>query len=138
MKKKMKSRIAQCFLHINGVVLLSLVLTGCQAPGTKAPLKSATKSAPVAVDTREMERIELCQKRLGSLGKVDLAAYEKQQEYFNTLLANASSYAQVRDQLDTRTRKMVDALYEYKTESFCSDLEYELMKELRSKVEVSF
>ncbi|MCP1107541.1 hypothetical protein M6G53_19410 [Serratia nevei] len=118
------------------IFLLSfLALTGCVSGGKKN-LNSVQKlSQNNPNDKSDEQRIALCQQRVNSLKNINPQSYQKRIAYFNGLLANASGYAGVRGNVDESTRKAIDALYQYKTEKFCADVEHELMSDLSSRVE---
>ncbi|AKL41799.1 hypothetical protein IM817_24715 [Serratia marcescens] len=118
------------------IFLLSfMVLSGC-ADGSKTKLNSVKKlSQNNPNDKSDEQRIALCQQRVNSLKNINPQSYQKRIAYFNGLLSNASGYAGVRGNVDESTRKAIDALYQYKTEKFCADVEHELMSDLSSRVE---
>ncbi|GAK29689.1 hypothetical protein SLIQ_23680 [Serratia liquefaciens FK01] len=112
-----------------------LLLSGCvgkNGTGTVA-MKKVSQSNPK--ENTDEQRIALCQQRVNSLKNINPQSYQKRIAYFNGLLSNASGYAGIRSNVDESTRKAIDALYKYKTEKFCADVEHELMSDLSSRVE---
>jgi hypothetical protein len=96
-------------------------------------MKKVSQSNPK--ENTDEQRIALCQQRVNSLKNINPQSYQKRIAYFNGLLSNASGYAGIRSNVDESTRKAIDALYKYKTEKFCADVEHELMSDLSSRVE---
>ncbi len=96
-------------------------------------MKKVSQSNPN--EKSDEQRIALCQQRVNSLKNINPQSYQKRIDYFNGLLSNASGYAGIRSNVDESTRKAIDALYKYKTEKFCADVEHELMSDLSNRVE---
>ncbi len=117
-------------------LLSFMALSGC-AGGSKTKLNSVKKiSQNNPNDKSDEQRIALCQQRVNSLKNINPQSYQKRIAYFNGLLSNASGYAGVRGNVDESTRKAIDALYQYKTEKFCADVEHELMSDLSSRLRI--
>ncbi|WP_413504964.1 hypothetical protein [Serratia grimesii] len=117
------------------LIMSFLLLSGCagkKSVGTVA-VKNVSQNNPK--EKTDEQRIALCQQRVNSLKNINPQSYQKRIAYFNGLLTNASGYAGIRSNVDESTRKAIDALYKYKTEKFCADVEHELMSDLSSRVE---
>ncbi|WP_265556057.1 hypothetical protein [Serratia grimesii] len=117
------------------LIMSFLLLSGCAGKnsiGTVA-VKNVSQNNPK--EKTDEQRIALCQQRVNSLKNINPQSYQKRIAYFNGLLTNASGYAGIRSNVDESTRKAIDALYKYKTEKFCADVEHELMSDLSSRVE---
>ena len=117
------------------MIMSCLLLSGCvgkNGTGTVA-MKKVSQSNPK--ENTDEQRIALCQQRVNSLKNINPQSYQKRIAYFNGLLSNASGYAGIRSNVDESTRKAIDALYKYKTEKFCADVEHELISSLSSRVE---
>jgi len=117
------------------LIMSAVSLSGCvtkNSAGTDPVKKVAQTNLSEKSDE---QRIALCQQRVNSLKNINPQSYQKRIAYFNGLLSNASGYAGIRNNVDASTRKAIDALYKYKTEKFCADVEHELMSDLSNRVE---
>ncbi|HBE9082873.1 MULTISPECIES: hypothetical protein [Serratia] len=128
-----------------GVILCSgLLLAGCQktaqtrsqedSPATtvQAPPQQISVSPPpqpVAAETKT-SKIGLCQSELASLKQVNPKAYAVKQANFNRLVNNASVYSAVRGDVNSTTKDTLDALYKYKTNQLCAEIERDVLQGL--------
>ncbi|TFZ48450.1 hypothetical protein E5C26_23485 [Serratia proteamaculans] len=117
------------------LIMTSLLLSGCAGKNSTGAVAVKKVSQNNPKENTDEQRITLCQQRVNSLKNINPQSYQKRMAYFNGLLSNASGYAGIRSNVDESTRKAIDALYKYKTEKFCADVEYELMSSLSSRVE---
>jgi hypothetical protein len=76
-----------------------------------------------------------CQQELLALSKVNQAAYAQRKASFDDLLASASVYTNVRGDIGEDTRTTMDALYKYKTQKLCSDIEQSVRQALINRGE---
>ncbi|WP_411753064.1 hypothetical protein [Serratia sp. (in: enterobacteria)] len=128
-----------------GVILCSgLLLAGCQktaqtssqedsqAATVQAPPQQISVSPPppqAAVETKT-NKIGLCQSELASLKQVNPKAYAVKQANFNRLVNNASVYSAVRGDVNSTTKDTLDALYKYKTNQLCAEIERDVLQGL--------
>lgn len=117
------------------LIMSCLLLSGCVGKNSTGNVAVKKVSQNNPKENTDEQRIALCQQRINSLKNINPPSYQKRMAYFNGLLANASGYAGIRNNVDESTRKAIDALYKYKTEKFCADVEHELMSDLSSRVE---
>ncbi|HID4132802.1 TPA: hypothetical protein ACXE8V_003166 [Pluralibacter gergoviae] len=138
------------FLIFTGCIFL---LTGCQnkfkwsesRPGTAAstlrtPQKlvaatpptpaSPPAAEPAAPSSAERGRIGLCQSELASLQKINPAVYAAKKASFDNLVRNASVYTSVRGDINAQTKDTLDALYKYKTNQMCGEIQRAVMEGL--------
>lgn len=117
----------------------SLILTGCQNTDKKAPQDKSRATAVAAVSPKQvsaspsaakMTKIDLCQSELASLRQINPKAYALQKAYFARLLSNASVYSAVRGDVNAATKDTLDALYKYKTNQICAEIEREVLQSL--------
>lgn len=131
-----------------GVLLCSVwVLTGCQS-GNKAKTSLQNKSqvsstvqappkqisvttppAPAPADSKST-KIGLCQSELASLKQISPKAYAAKQAEFNRLLNNATVYGSIRGDVNSDTKDTLDALYKFKTNQLCADIQFEVLQGL--------
>jgi hypothetical protein len=76
-----------------------------------------------------------CQRELLALSKVNQTAYAQKKAAFDALLNSASVYTAVRDDIGSQTRGTMDALYKYKTQKLCSDIEQTVRQSLITRGE---
>ncbi|CAI1998801.1 hypothetical protein [Serratia proteamaculans] len=117
------------------LIMSCLLLSGCVGKNSTGNVAVKKVSQNNPKENTDEQRIALCQQRVNSLKNINPSSYQKRMAYFNGLLTNASGYAGIRSNVDESTRKAIDALYKYKTEKFCADVEHELMSDLSSRVE---
>jgi hypothetical protein len=128
-----------------GVILCSgLLLAGCQktaqtrwqesppATTVQAPPQQISVSPPPqpAVEETKTSKIGLCQSELASLKQVNPKAYAAKQANFNRLVNNASVYGAVRGDVNATTKDTLDALYKYKTNQLCAEIERDVLQGL--------
>lgn len=127
-----------------GVVLCSgLLLAGCQKTAQTSSQDSQTSTVqappqqisvspppPPAVEENKTSKIGLCQSELASLKQVNPKAYAVKQANFNRLVNNASVYSAVRGDVNSTTKDTLDALYKYKTNQLCAEIEREVLQGL--------
>jgi hypothetical protein len=128
-----------------GVILCSgLLLAGCQktaqtnsqedsqAATVQAPPQQISVSPPPqpAVAETKTNKISLCQSELASLKQVNPKAYAVKQANFNRLVNNASVYSAVRGDVNSTTKDTLDALYKYKTNQLCAEIERDVLQGL--------
>lgn len=126
-----------------GVILCSgLLLAGCQTAAQTSPQESTVQAPPqqisepsppppsAPVETKTTNKIGLCQSELASLKQVNPRAYAVKQANFNRLVNNASVYSAVRGDVNSTTKDTLDALYKYKTNQLCAEIEREVLQGL--------
>lgn len=132
-------------------VVMPWFLAGCQnstaesseavngsSSAVSAPLpepKIATSSQTGKADDAPQGTASLCQRELIALSKVNKNTYAKKKGEFDSLLSSASVYTSVRDEIGGQTRDTMDALYKYKTQKLCNDIEQSVREALISKGE---
>ena len=76
-----------------------------------------------------------CQQELLALSKVNQTAYAQRKASSDNLLASASVYTNIRGDISEDTRTTMDALYKYKTQKLCSDIEQSVRQSLINRGE---
>ncbi len=144
-QKREKSRAAQ-LLMFSMMMAGGIVLTGCQSirsgdvrgrSGAKKQLTVDVRDSSRPVDTVKPENktegpVEQCQRELSALRKINADMYEKRRAAFSGLLKNVSVYSSLREDINSQTKETVDALYKYKTQKLCHDIEQDLQQALIS------
>lgn len=135
-------------LVVTGVLLIS----GCQSGEAQEPVNVAQKVAPAPSQTASLPAPQMtspaaeepsagegaatvCQRELAALAKINPSAYAAKKAAFETLLSNASTYSAVRGDINAQTRDTLDALYKYKTQKLCNDIEQTIQQGLISRGE---
>ncbi|VTR60887.1 Uncharacterised protein [Serratia fonticola] len=129
-----------------GVILCSgLLLAGCQKTSQtrwqEHPPADHRTSSPSADQCVPAARNRLPQKpkpaklafakaELASLKQVNPKAYAIKQANFNRLVNNASVYSAVRGDVSSTTKDTLDALYKYKTNQLCAEIERDVLQGL--------
>ncbi len=131
-----------------GIIVGSgLLLVGCESKNTAASLVSSPAvSAPAAVEAPPQpvteqppevkeNRMGLCQSELASLKTVSPKTYAVRKAYFDNLVRTASVYTSVRGDVNALTKDTLDALYKYKTNQLCAEIERDVLNGLIRKGE---
>ena len=135
-RKKMK-----IMLPVLGCVLL---LAGCQNQAKRADTKSGTASASVSQKTSgslsaspsaDRGRVGLCQSELSALRRINPSVYATKKAAFDNLVNNATVYTSVRGDINDETKDTLDALYKYKTNQMCGEIQRAVMEGLISRGE---
>jgi hypothetical protein len=128
-----------------GVLLCSgLLLAGCQnnqakktvstspppVTNVQTPPQQISVSPPPTPSAAKTNKIGLCQSELASLQQVSPRAYALKKAQFDRLVNNASVYSAVRGDVNIETKETLDALYKFKTNQLCADIERDVLQGL--------
>ncbi|MBD8453639.1 hypothetical protein [Serratia rubidaea] len=129
-------------LRLCGCAALSLLLSGClsapeetTAPTPTVQAAPAPAEATVAPPPKSVNSIEQCRKALDSLQKINPQSYRQKKAYFDSLLGSVAQYSAVRGEVSGGTKDTIDALYKFKTNKVCADIENEVMNGLVRRAE---
>lgn len=135
-------------LLVGFIVSSGLLLAGCASKSSPPPPKvQPSISSPVAIEppiqpqpvieqsAAKPNRLGLCQSELASLKTVNPKAYAARKAYFDSLVRNASVYSAVRGDVNTSTKDTLDALYKYKTNQVCAEIQRDVLNGLIRKGE---
>lgn len=86
-----------------------------------------TVSAAMAPAMSTGGDILTCQNDLNSLKQVNDKAWKVRKRDFDSLVASASVYASVRTDVNGKTRDTLDALYRFKTNKLCVQIERDVL-----------
>lgn len=139
------------------VGVLTCLVSGCQAPGHSDRSSEVTKPAAASgpyvpnVPTTQGgskravtgaarspegdDAILTCQRDLDSLRQVNAKAWTSRKTDFDALVSGVSVYAGVRGNVNGKTRDTLDALYRYKTNQMCAQIERDVLEGLISRGE---
>ncbi|WP_431225204.1 hypothetical protein ACQ86O_10725 [Serratia sp. L9] len=124
------------------LVSSGLLLVGCESknavtslvtqPAVSAPVTAETPPEPVPEPQPAVKesRMGLCQSELASLKTISPKAYDVRKAYFDNLVKTASVYSAVRGEVNAQTKDTLDALYKYKTNQVCAEIERDVLNGL--------
>lgn len=130
-------------LCLGALICSALLLAGCESTtGQKNKPQGTTVQAPpqqisvsppppppAPVEPRN-SKMDLCQSELASLKQINPRSYAVKQASFNRLVNNASVYSAVRGDVNASTKDTLDALYKFKTNQLCAEIEREVLQSL--------
>ncbi|MFG6655003.1 hypothetical protein ACG0Z5_11095 [Scandinavium sp. M-37] len=126
--------ISGCQQHVQPKSVVSQSPSADVSSVPSPQLMTETKS-PESVGGNSEGMASTCQQELLALSKVNQAAYAQRKASFDDLLASASVYTNVRGDIGEDTRTTMDALYKYKTQKLCSDIEQSVRQALINRGE---
>ena len=132
-----------------------LVVTGCQSkptskvtpasksaqavsssvPAQGGSTNTTIKPAEAPVEMASESAVTNCQRELTALSKINGRLYVQKKAAFDDLLASASVYASVRGDIASQTKDTMDALFKYRTQKLCSDIQQTVQQALISRGE---
>lgn len=95
----------------------------------------SSSAQTLSVPTESEGIVMTCQRELVALSKINQQLYMQKKSVFDELLASASAYASVRGEISVQTKDTLDALYKYKTQKICNDIEQSIRQALISRGE---
>lgn len=108
-----------------------LLLAGCQMEKSQIhikPLKdNAQNNETNSFAADETNRLGLCQRQLEGLQKMGAAKYGFYQEHFDTLINSAADNTGVHTNVNIDSMDTLDALYHYRVNLFCSEINQVLL-----------
>lgn len=127
-------KINKTYLFIT-VTFLVLSLGGCADKPLKQVQSQVTPPTPEpSLETPEMatqnDHIQMCQRELDILKRIDNAHYTSRKVVFDKLMSGARLYGDVRKDLQPEARSTIDALFSYKIEKLCTDISQDVLNGL--------
>lgn len=126
----------------------ALLLAGCQNQSKRPDAKPGTEASSVSTSQRtagasstdlsgtsSAGRVGLCQSELSALRRINPAVYSTKKAAFDNLVNNATVYTSVRGDINAQTKDTLDALYKYKTNQMCGEIQRAVMEGLISRGE---
>ncbi|CAI0855576.1 Uncharacterised protein [Serratia proteamaculans] len=102
--------------------LLVMLLSGCKIPPRSAIPPAVSNAAVAQQAEAEAQRLRQCQQELDTLRDLKADSYAATQHTFSTLMQGAAQYAKLRTQVNTDTQETVDALYRYRVNVLCAQI----------------
>ncbi|VXC99489.1 hypothetical protein [Serratia oryzae] len=141
MEQLQKTNRSSRRLLVGFIISSGLLLAGCESKNSSPSSKmQPVVSPPAAIEPPpqpviekpavQENRLGLCQSELASLQSVNPKAYAAKKAYFDSLVRNASVYSAVRGDVNTQTKDTLDALYKYKTNQVCAEIERDVLNGL--------
>lgn len=120
-----------------GVILVGLLLTGCDAHqmATKkvsgVELNNIKPVKSVASDKlNDIEKMERCRREIETLKRIDIRMYNQRKAEFDRVMQGADIYSGVRSDVRASTRDAVDAFYRYRVDKMCADISKNVLDSL--------
>ncbi|MBH1931198.1 hypothetical protein I5U13_16215 [Serratia rubidaea] len=101
-----------------------LLLAGCQSAHrtTKKPLPDQQMQNPAQAEL-EAARLQQCQKMLSALRTVQPKQFSNYKQNFDRLMSGAAQYSGLRSRVSVETQDTVDALYRYRVNKLCAQID---------------
>ncbi|MEG9795518.1 hypothetical protein V6X42_23885 [Serratia marcescens] len=84
-----------------------------------------------------MQRLRQCQQQLRALGTLQDASYPATQRAFDHLMRGAAQYAGLRTRVNESTQDTVDALYRYRVNLLCAQINHAVLNRLAEQGSVA-
>lgn len=123
-------------LHTSALVF-ALVLAGCQAPSTPVKKTAAPQEQDPTQAEREAARLQQCQKELEALRTVQPKQFSVYKQEFDRLMNGAAQYSGLRPRVNADTQDTVDALYRYRVNKLCAQIDQAVLLGLAERGEVA-
>ncbi|CAI1948114.1 hypothetical protein [Serratia quinivorans] len=113
------------------LLIVTLLLSGCKAP-TRPPAPGGTSASTSAESLlgQEVQRLRQCQQQLKALRTLQDARYPATQGAFDRLMRGAAQYASLRTSVNESTQDTVDALYRYRVNLLCAQINQAVLNRL--------
>lgn len=115
-------KLNQTLLPVSAV-MVALLLTGCQTSPNTAKKQTAEPQGQNATQAeREAARLQQCQKELEALRTVHPTQFTGYKQAFDRLMNGAAQYSGLRTRVNAQTQDTVDALYRYRVNKLCAQI----------------
>ncbi|CAI1890853.1 MULTISPECIES: hypothetical protein [Serratia] len=117
-------------LPLSVLLLLTASLSGC-----KSPVRTVSSEIPSLQQSeqqkgKEVQHLRQCQQQLKTLNTLQAASYPGLQRSFDQLMRGAAQYAGLRTSVNENTQDTVDALYRYRVNLLCSQINQNVLNKL--------
>ncbi|KYQ98865.1 hypothetical protein AWY96_10205 [Serratia plymuthica] len=118
------------------VLAFALILTGCQTAQktAKKPLPEQKTQTPTQAEL-EAARLQQCQKELEALRTVQPKQFTGYKQEFDRLMNGAAQYSGLRTRVNAETQDTVDALYRYRVNKLCAQIDQAVLLGLAERGE---
>jgi hypothetical protein len=83
----------------------------------------------------EAQRLQQCQRDLEALSSLKTESYTQSKQAFDRLMSGAAQYANLRTRVNTETQDTVDALYRYRVNLLCAQINQAVLSSLAERGE---
>lgn len=107
------------------------LLIGCQSAAQSDVMKNTVRD--IALQPRkgqEVQRLQQCQQQLQALRTLKAADYSETQRAFDALMRSAAQYSTLRTNIGETTQDTVDALYHYRVNLLCAQINQAVLDRL--------
>lgn len=120
-----------------GFVILAAtaLLAGCQ---NQKKITAKPAASVQTVDPRaemEAQRLQQCQRDLEALSSLKTESYAQSKQAFDRLMSGAAQYANLRTRVNLETQDTVDALYRYRVNFLCAQINQAVLSNLAERGE---
>lgn len=129
-------KYTRAVLHTSALVF-ALVLAGCQTPAKPVNKTSVPQEQGPTQAERETARLQQCQKELEALRTVQPKQFSVYKQAFDRLMSGAAQYSGLRTRVNADTQDTVDALYRYRVNKLCAQIDQAVLLGLAKRGEVA-
>lgn len=137
----MNTKYYNSFLRTGLLCLLVMTTVACQNQKQKK-YPSMTKndvvkppSEELLRNQREIDELQQCKDQLNALHTINKEQYQHYKQVFDGLMSGAAQYASMRANVSGNTQETVDALYRYKVNFLCAEMNQAVLIELAKRGE---
>ncbi|MDU7466741.1 MAG: hypothetical protein E7K92_02375 [Serratia marcescens] len=112
------------------LLLMTSLLSGCHPPSRPSPVNTITPALTEQQAGQEVQRLRQCQQELKALSTLQAANYPATQRAFDQLMRGAAQYASLRTSINETTQDTVDALYRYRVNLLCAQINQAVLNRL--------
>ena len=114
-------------------MLFTILLAGCKSPDRTA---DSIPSPPLAEQQtgQDIRHLQQCQLQLKALRTLQATGYPEVQRTFDLLMRGAAQYASLRASVNSATQDTVDALYRYRVNLLCAQINQAVLDRLAEQV----
>ncbi|WP_145493962.1 hypothetical protein [Yersinia aleksiciae] len=128
-------KINQAILPIS-ILAFSLILMGCQKlSGSLKKLAPTQQIKNATQEELEITRLQRCQKELEALNTVQPQQFSQYKQSFDQLMNGAAQYSGIRSQVNSETQNILDALYRYRVNKLCAQIDLAVLLGLAKRGE---
>lgn len=117
------------------LLVATALLAGCQ---NHKRITTKPTANVQTVDPRaelEAQRLQQCQRDLDALSTLKTENYAQSKQAFDRLMSGAAQYANVRTRVNMETQDTVDALYRYRVNLLCAQINQAVLAGLAERGE---
>lgn len=113
------------------LLLLTALLSGCKTPPVAKTSATATaQTLATSPDNQDTQPLRQCQQELDALKALNAPDYPATRQTFDHLMRTAAQYAGLRTKVNTITQETVDAMYHYRVNLLCAQINQSVLLRL--------